>query len=707
MAAAKAVRISYGIKMCLMVILTCSSHLMAQDNRFEVIHGTVSFHKEGRSETIYASDQAILRCDTFQLREKEKLKFVLPSESSTLLCEIGRDQAALIAGSLSANGTVFFIAPSGIVLSKTAVVKGHSWVFSTLVLDHHHFLTNNFHFEHSTLVPTASIEHKGVIAVEQDVVFLASSIEQEGEVSSQQGGVFYDSGEEASLIFQHQGLLLLKATAYRESSDAMKDVVHQMIAGQDGVKPCRLLKKEGRIWLAPHSEVTASQFQCEGQEVVIEGTCDIKGACEITGKTIAVKKELRSGSFEAKSGSIQLEAPLLATQQIKIEAEKITQMKGVTGEKGIFYEGKEIALAGSLTTHHFPIQLHADLYLTGTNHEIHTGYAHGGIHLKGSLNGVKGAKLHIQNGGSDVIFEGAIGTASAFESLIIASGGRVIFQDNIGNASHLGVNHVEITAKELCCLGSFYHMGSGNLNAPFILWESPLTKEMRAQRALTLQGIEMELSQGDQTCLCVEEGDLKISSGLIQNDTGPLSLQLSALKGTLCIPDVGAKTVSLTVEAKELIFQGGVDVHELQAVATSFIGYEHDVLHLPLLQAVSITLNCQEGGIGALEAPVYIQTRAPSYIGSQHVSYLKGSCSYQVPLLLETNIPPRLVFNEHSYCYHLLREGMIDQKKKSSLSPILPTKRKEDDLFCPQPLFFPRCIIHDGFRSFTTNQSLS
>ncbi|MGR3911832.1 MAG: filamentous hemagglutinin N-terminal domain-containing protein [Candidatus Rhabdochlamydia sp.] len=665
-------------------------------SRPEVVHGTASYQGKEGSEIIHASDQAMLRYPQFHLKEKESLAFHLPSSKATLLCEVMSQEPALINGSLHTNGKVIFVSPSGILFSKTADISGHSWVFSTLALQQENFLKGQFQFANQEY-RHASIEQKGKIEVTGDLVFLGANIHQEGASYAREGNVMYGSGEEVLLRFQENGQLVMQVTKEFMSQHAsqaplrpQQTVMQHVMNKEVVVKASHIQKREGRVWLTSQSDVQSLHAKLESPHLLLEGKCEVKDQCTLKGDYLCVKEELKGGSFFAKSRVIEIDAPITMKNTVFLEGSHIFQKHTVRGDQGVTYTGDTLVLGGDVMTDYSPITLHPDIYLTDKNLSLHTGYVKGSITLSGALDGAKGSMLTLCNGDSPVHLRGNIGKKSTFDRLQIISQGSVILEGDVGSCEQKGVNGLELRGKEITLLGSNYHAGSCELEAPFIRWES-VGKTLKADHSLKIKGHELNLQGGEKSLFYVEQGDMRVDSGIYINPDHHASLHMKALKGTLLLPDIQGLNSSLSLEAKHILVRGALEAKDLHCKVGQTIGYEEESASFPSLKGERLTLYSEEGGIGEAKSPLHIDITSSCKVGSSGPIYLKGHCYGLIPHLFEDHKPPFLLFNEERYCYHLMASSMIGRKKNSSLAPILKRNQEESEM---TPFLINSKVLH-------------
>lgn len=88
-----------------------------------VVHGNVSFVRNGNQWFITASDGSIIQYSSFNIAAHELVRFIQPHELARVLNRITGTSPTLIDGTLLANGQVYIVNPAGVVFGNGAVVN--------------------------------------------------------------------------------------------------------------------------------------------------------------------------------------------------------------------------------------------------------------------------------------------------------------------------------------------------------------------------------------------------------------------------------------------------------------------------------------------------------------------------------------------------------------------------------------------------------
>ena len=176
----------------------------------QVVNGLASVTQSGNAMTVrQGSDKLVANWSTFNIGKDASVQFVQPSSSSVALNRISDSSASQIFGSLSANGQVFLLNPSGIVFGPTARVDVGSLVASTLDLSNENFLSGNYQFARNGLA--GSVVNQGAIQANGGagsvVAFIAPQVSNTGSITANGGNVALAAADKVSLDFSGNGLI--------------------------------------------------------------------------------------------------------------------------------------------------------------------------------------------------------------------------------------------------------------------------------------------------------------------------------------------------------------------------------------------------------------------------------------------------------------------------------------------------------------------
>ena len=152
------------------------------------------------------SQNAALNWSSFNTLAGEAVVFVQPSSSAVALNRVLGSDPTSFLGSLSANGKVFLINPSGILFGKGASVNVGGLVASTLDISNSDFMAGRYKFSGSS---NASVVNQGSITAADGgyVALLGANVNNQGVISAQMGSVVLAGGKAMTLDVAGDGLL--------------------------------------------------------------------------------------------------------------------------------------------------------------------------------------------------------------------------------------------------------------------------------------------------------------------------------------------------------------------------------------------------------------------------------------------------------------------------------------------------------------------
>jgi len=168
-----------------------------------VVAGSATIGGSGSTVTInQGTNAAIINWQTFSIAGGETTKFIVPNSASATLNRVTGGNPSAIYGTLSSNGKLFLVNPSGIIVGPSGRIDTASFLGSTLDVSNDEFLKNgDLHF---TGTSDASINNQGAIeATGGDVYLIAKQVDNNGTISAPQGNVGLAAGTD--VLFQQAG----------------------------------------------------------------------------------------------------------------------------------------------------------------------------------------------------------------------------------------------------------------------------------------------------------------------------------------------------------------------------------------------------------------------------------------------------------------------------------------------------------------------
>ena len=143
--------------------------------------------------------RVIINWNSFSIAPGEVTRFIQPSATSTALNRVMSDNPSLIYGSLQANGHVYLINQSGVLVGPGGQVNTAGFVASALDVNNASFLSGgNLLFSGNS---TAAVNNQGSIqALGGDVFLIANTVGNSGSIKAAQGTVGLAAGSSIQLL---------------------------------------------------------------------------------------------------------------------------------------------------------------------------------------------------------------------------------------------------------------------------------------------------------------------------------------------------------------------------------------------------------------------------------------------------------------------------------------------------------------------------
>lgn len=240
----------------------------------QITLGTGSIAKTGSAMTInQQTDKMIANWDTFNIGKNASVAFLQPGASSVALNRILDQNPSRIYGSLTSNGQVFLVNPSGIYFGPTAQVDVGGLVASSLNINNKDFLAGRNVFE--TPGNAGAILNQGDIRATGVgyIAFISPKITNEGTITATSGMVAMAAGDKVSLDFtgdslvnftidkgtvdaliENKGLIQNDAGTVILSAGAANRLTNAVVNNSGIIEARTLANKSGRILLLSDME---------------------------------------------------------------------------------------------------------------------------------------------------------------------------------------------------------------------------------------------------------------------------------------------------------------------------------------------------------------------------------------------------------------------------------------------------------------------
>ena len=235
--------------------------LMAQPAGGKAVFGSADISLEGKNTVIHQGyDKAILHWDDFYIGKGERLEFLMPHHSSSILNRVVLQNPSVIEGIIQANGNVYLLNPNGILIGSDGVINTAGFLASTLNLDDRLFLEGGV-LQFSDAGP-GSILNLGTIRCSSgDIVLFSKHVVNEGTLCTPNGGCYTGAAEEVFLQAAGDEKIWIKGIGKVENRGAMQAAAIEVKANAEN--PYSLAIQAGGL-------VSATGVVAEGGKIYLK-----------------------------------------------------------------------------------------------------------------------------------------------------------------------------------------------------------------------------------------------------------------------------------------------------------------------------------------------------------------------------------------------------------------------------------------------------
>ncbi len=321
----------------LVLTLACLSRLAANPAGETVRSGSATFNRaaQGTLTINQATDHLIVDWNNFSIGTGELTRFVQPGVNSAALNRVNTGNPSLIYGTLQANGSVYVINPSGILVGPHGLVNTHSFVGSTLDVTDGSFLAGaGMKFSGNS---TAGVKNQGTIqSLGGDIFLFAHTVENSGSLRAPDGTVGLAAGSE--VILQQSGNERMAVLAGNSSAAQTAKGVNNV--GAIEATAAELKAAGGNIYALAINNggmIRANSFVRENGHIVFKAS---GGNIENSGSLVARNADGSGGSITLDGGH-NAEAPATVINSGTLDA------RGESGQGGdVKVLGDHVGLIG-------------------------------------------------------------------------------------------------------------------------------------------------------------------------------------------------------------------------------------------------------------------------------------------------------------------------------------------------------------------------
>ncbi len=294
-------------------LLPCLS-VNANPTNPQVMQGSAGFSNQGSALAITNSNGTIINWQSFSINPGETTRFNQPSSDSSVLNRVTGPDPSQLLGTLSSNGQVFLINPSGILVGQGAIIDVAGFVASNLNLNPANFKADNLKFHSDSLT--------------------RGKVENLGEITTPNGGSVYLVGSEVSnqgIIQSPQGQIILASGQTVEIHDTATPNVSVVVTGNDNLTTNlgQLVAASGQIGIlgalvTNNGLINANQIiQNESGRIFLRASQDLN-----IGSASSISADGNSALAGSSAGNINLES---SQGNINIQADATITTNGATG----------------------------------------------------------------------------------------------------------------------------------------------------------------------------------------------------------------------------------------------------------------------------------------------------------------------------------------------------------------------------------------
>ena len=268
-----------------------------------VVAGQASFSTQGGALNITNSPGAIINWQGFSINAGETTRFIQQSVASSVLNRVTGSDPSVILGTLTSNGRVFLINPSGILFGQGARIDVAGLVASTLNLSNQDFLAGRLNFAANSLAGT--VENQGSITTPSggSVYLVGANVTNSGIINSPKGDVILAAGQSVNILDSSTPGVRVELTASDNTAVNLGEIIAQ--SGQVGIYGAAL-RNAGLINADQVGRDASGKIVLRAKkDVTLEAGSRLSANGEQAGGAITVQSEagtaLASGTIEAKA----------------------------------------------------------------------------------------------------------------------------------------------------------------------------------------------------------------------------------------------------------------------------------------------------------------------------------------------------------------------------------------------------------------------
>ena len=239
--------------------------------------GEGSFEITGNEMVITAPDGSVFEHLGFDVAADETVRFVQPSTDSRVLNRILSENAALIHGTVEANGRLYFAAPNGLIFGSGAIIQAAQLHAIAGGVSNDEFIQGIDRYSHLS----GEVDNQGSISA-NDVVMGGRSVTNSGTITTTEGTTILAAGGSME-VFATDSILGVEISQSSTLPDvSVGDLAGQAVLQSGILEASRALLSGNRIEqsgtvtaqevsFSRFSELSGSEGKVIAEKVMLEG----------------------------------------------------------------------------------------------------------------------------------------------------------------------------------------------------------------------------------------------------------------------------------------------------------------------------------------------------------------------------------------------------------------------------------------------------
>ena len=324
---------------------------LPQGQSVESGEASFQYSEDHNTLNVTAADKTVINFQSFNIASWEAVNFLQPSSSASVLARVFGGGPSVIAGSLTANGSLFLVNTAGINFSSTARVNVNNLVASSLDIATNNFLAGNYVFERAPGAPYAEVSNDGTL-IGNSIALMGSRVRNSGLIRARVGKLHLASGDKTTVSFDSKGLINVEVNTETGSGDTAQDQViadaaianSGTLEGKSVILDAQVARNLFKSAVNQTGIIRSTAMTEENGVIRITANRDVK----VSGNLDAIYGEVQVTSGE----NVEIPAPLQVSGNTTIKAEKdIAIQAAVTHAAGdmTFVAGRDIAIQADVT----------------------------------------------------------------------------------------------------------------------------------------------------------------------------------------------------------------------------------------------------------------------------------------------------------------------------------------------------------------------